>query len=50
LGKGIDMSDRRELAFFDLNLEIEFSMRRKIVRFLLREYFSEVMIFGGQTR
>jgi hypothetical protein len=49
LGKGINMSDRRNFTFFGLNFEIELSMRRKIVCFLLREYISKVMIVGAQT-
>ncbi len=44
------MAYRGNFAFDRLDLEIVFSMRRKIERFLLREDVSEVMIFGRQTR
>jgi len=49
LRKGIYMADRRDFAFSDFDLEIEFPMRRKVVRFLLGEDVSEVVVFRRET-
>jgi hypothetical protein len=49
LGEGINMSDWRKFAISSFDLEIELSMRGKVISFLLREYVSKVMIFQRQT-
>ena len=43
------MTDRRLLAFQELDFEVEFSMRRKIVSFLLGEDVSELVVLGRYT-